>query len=120
MEFTLWMSVIPRVPMAALSLVFDGPDTIIRSLRDAMSLDARAVAAVVALLFIALVCTVLGTGGWASLLVRYPPQTVAPMSMLVPVIGAASSAAVLGERLDGTTLMAAVVILAGPLVITTR
>jgi len=118
-DFTLWMTVVPPVPMAVLSLAVEGPHGVAHAARRTADLDRTAVVAVLALVFIAVVCTVVGTGGWAALLVRYPSHIVAPLSLLVPVIGTASSAVVLGERLDGTTLAAGVVILAGLLVITT-
>ncbi|HSD76298.1 MAG TPA: EamA family transporter, partial [Solirubrobacteraceae bacterium] len=85
LRLTLWMSVVPPLPMLALSLVADGPAAIGTSLT---TLGTRTGAvALVGLAFTVLVATVLGSGLWTTLLARYPSSTVAPFSMLVPVAG---------------------------------
>jgi O-acetylserine/cysteine efflux transporter len=54
-----------------------------------------------------------GYGAWAWLLARYPAATVAPMALLVPVVGLASSAVVLGEALPAWKLGAAALVIGG-------
>lgn len=110
----LWMSVIPPVPMLALSLVVEGPRTDWQALVTAVRPEA--LPAVGGLLYIVVVATVLGSGLWAALLKRYPSSTVAPFSMLVPVVGIASSWLVLGERTDAIELIGAGVVIAGVLI----
>ena len=57
--------------------------------------------------------TMFGYGVWAWLHARYPAATVAPLSLLVPVVGFAASALILGEPLQGWKIGAALLVLAG-------
>lgn len=69
--------------------------------------------AVMSLLYLAFVATILGYGIWGTLLGRYETWRVAPLSLLVPVVGLASAAVLLGETLTGMQLAGAVLIMAG-------
>lgn len=94
-RLTLWMSVVPPLPLLALSLVVEGPDAIGTSLT---TLGTRQGAlALSGLLYTVLVATVVGSGVWTSLMARHPSSTVAPFSMLVPVVGIAASWLLLRE-----------------------
>ena len=53
-----------------------------------------------------------GYGIWGSLLGRYETWRVAPLSLLVPVVGMASAALLLGETLSGLQLAGAALIMA--------
>jgi O-acetylserine/cysteine efflux transporter len=57
--------------------------------------------------------TMFGYGVWAWLHARYPAATVAPLSLLVPVVGFAASALILGEPLQAWKIGAGVLVLAG-------
>jgi len=94
-RLTLWMSIVPPLPLLALSLVVEGPDAIGTSLT---TLGTRQGAlALSGLLYTVLVATVVGSGVWTSLMARHPSSTVAPFSMLVPVVGIAASWLLLRE-----------------------
>ncbi|RKR76291.1 EamA family transporter [Frondihabitans australicus] len=95
LHLTLWMSVVPPIPMAVLALVVEGPRTVGHALATAFTLDA--LPADLGLLYVVIIATVVGYGLWNTLLSRYPSSTVAPFSMLVPVIGVLASWAVFGE-----------------------
>ncbi|MCP6576872.1 EamA family transporter, partial [Klebsiella pneumoniae] len=62
---------------------------------------------------LAFIATIVGYGIWGSLLGRYETWRVAPLSLLVPVVGMASAALLLGETLNGLQLLGAVLIMAG-------
>lgn len=68
---------------------------------------------VLSLLYLAFIATIVGYGIWGSLLGRYETWRVAPLSLLVPVVGMASAALLLGETLNGLQLLGAVLIMAG-------
>ncbi|HZQ40620.1 MAG TPA: EamA family transporter, partial [Rhizomicrobium sp.] len=57
--------------------------------------------------------TMFGYGVWAWLHARYPAATVAPLALLVPVVGFAASAAILGEPLQAWKIGAGLLVLAG-------
>ena len=57
--------------------------------------------------------TMLGYGVWAWLHARYPSAAIAPLSLLVPVVGFAASALILGEPLQVWKIGAGLLVLAG-------
>lgn len=116
LRFLLWMSVVPPLPMLALSLLVDGPDAIGRSLTTLGT--PTAAWALGGLAFTVLVATVVGSGIWTALLARHPSGVVAPFSMLVPVVGIGTSWAFLGERPAAAELALGAVIVTGVLVAT--
>lgn len=90
--FVIWGSLIPPIPMLALSLVFEGPEAL-------MALTSISPQAIFSVLFIAYGSTLLGYGAWAVLLGRHPASLVAPFSLLVPVVGFAAAFMFLGEMM---------------------
>lgn len=113
LHLTLWMSVVPPIPMLALSLLVEGPTRVGTSLRTAFTVDA--LPAVLGLLYVVVVATVLAYGLWNSLLSRHPSSVVAPFSMLVPVVGVATSWLAFGEVIDRVELIAGLAVVAGVL-----
>lgn len=109
LRLTLWMSVVPPLPMLALSLLVEGPGEIAHSLTSWG--EPGAVGAVVGLAYTVLVGTVLGSGVWTWLMARHPAGVVAPFSMLVPVVGMTAAWLLLGERVTlGEGIGAALVV----------
>ncbi|MEO5832991.1 MAG: EamA family transporter [Nakamurella sp.] len=112
-HLTLWMSTVPVLPMLVLSLLVEGPDRIWASLSTLATADA--LPAVLGLLYVVVVATLLGYGIWNTLLGRYPSSTVAPFSMLVPVVGVVSSWLIFDERIDAVELVAGAAVVGGVL-----
>ncbi len=113
LHLTLWMSVVPPIPMLVLALFVEGPSRIVDSLRSAFTLDA--LPSVLALMYIVLVATVVGYGIWTSLMAKYPSSTVAPFSMLVPVVGVLASWIAFGETIDLVEAIAGICVVGGVL-----
>ena len=113
LHLTMWMSVVPPLPMLALSLAFEGPDRIGESL--ATSLSAAAVPAWIGLGYTVLIGTVLGSGVWVWLMSRHPAGRVAPFSMLVPVSGLTTAWLVLGETPRPLELLGGALVIGGVL-----
>ncbi|ALE55753.1 O-acetylserine/cysteine exporter [Paraburkholderia sp. SIMBA_055] len=103
----VWGSLIPPLPFFALSYAFEGPQRIAAALS---GISAMSIFAVVYLAFIA---TLLGYGLWSRLLSRYPASQVAPFSLLVPIVGLASAAVFLDERLSTAQIAGAVLVMVG-------
>lgn len=89
----IWGALVPPVPFLLLSWYLDGPTRIAQALLNI------GWSSVLALVYLAAIATVLGYGLWSQLLSRYPAGKVAPFSLLVPVVGLASAALLLDERL---------------------
>ncbi|MEJ3655330.1 EamA family transporter [Actinomycetes bacterium KLBMP 9759] len=118
LHLTLWMSVIPPIPLLAMSWAIEGPAAGWDALRAAATLDG--LPGVLAVAYIAVLATVVGAGVWTTLMRRYPAGVVAPYSLLVPVVGMALAALVLGERPSVVELVSATVIVGGVLLGTPR
>lgn len=113
LHLTMWMSVVPPLPMFALSLVVEGPHAQWHSL--ATVAEGNGPRATLGLLYVVVVATVLGSGAWTTLMSRYPAGVVAPFSMLVPVFGIGSSWLLLHERTDWIELAFGGLVVAGVL-----
>ncbi len=107
MSLVVWSALIPIVPFFLASLLLDGPTQI------AQSLVAVDLTTILSLVYLAFVATIVGYGIWGSLLGRYETWRVAPLSLLVPVVGLASAAVLLDETLSGLQLLGALLIMAG-------
>ncbi|QJT80600.1 O-acetylserine/cysteine exporter [Kosakonia sp. MUSA4] len=107
MSLVVWSALIPIVPFMIASLVFDGPALMLRSL---VIIDTTTL---LSLAYLAFVATIIGYGIWGSLLGRYETWRVAPLSLLVPVVGMASAAILLGETLSALQLAGAVLVMGG-------
>jgi O-acetylserine/cysteine efflux transporter len=118
LHFTLWMSVVPPVPLLAASWVVEGPAAGWDALRAAVT--PSGIPGLLAVAYIAVLATVLGSGIWTALMRRHPAGVVAPWSLLVPVVGMGLAALVLGERPSVVELVAAAVIIGGVLLGTPR
>lgn len=105
--FMVWSSVFATLPLVLLSAAVDGPAAMSAALGRA---SAGAWATVV---WQAAANTLFGYSAWNWLLARYPAATVAPSALLVPVIGMATSAWLLGESLPAWKLQAAGLVIAG-------
>ncbi|MGW9309375.1 EamA family transporter [Saccharomonospora azurea] len=113
LHFTLWASVVPPIPMFALSLLFEGPDAQWTAVSTALSGDAWI--ALAGLAYVVVFGTVVGSGIWTTLMRRNPASTVAPFSLLVPVVGLSLAFVLLDERPTPVEIAAAVVVVGGVL-----
>lgn len=113
LRFALWMSVVPPVPLLALSAVMEGPAAGWIALGEA--LRPQGWPGLAAMAYITLLGTVVGSGIWTALLKRYPASTVAPFSMLVPVVGMAAAWLVLHEVPSVLSLAGGTAVIAGVL-----
>lgn len=107
MSLVVWSALIPIMPFFVSSLLLDGAPNMIQSLVD---IDLTTI---LSLVYLAFVATIVGYGIWGTLLGRYETWRVAPLSLLVPVVGLASAAVLLDETLSGLQCLGAVLIMAG-------
>ncbi|WP_335952252.1 O-acetylserine/cysteine exporter [Klebsiella michiganensis] len=107
MSLVVWSALIPVLPFMLASWILDGPQVMAESL---LHIDLLTI---LSLLYLAFIATIVGYGIWGALLGRYETWRVAPLSLLVPVVGMASAALLLGETLNSLQLLGAVLIMAG-------
>lgn len=102
-----WLSLMPPLPGLALALTIDGPQELAAQIATTQAIGWFSV------LYLGLVATMLGYSIWGRLVRSYPAATLAPFPLLVPIIGAASSAALLGERFAPLQLAGMALVLLG-------
>ncbi|WP_455556377.1 EamA family transporter [Comamonas sp.] len=90
--FLVWSSLFPVLPLLLMSLWLEGGMTGMQQQLHAITWRGAGAVA-----YLALLSTLLGYGLWTRLLQRYPASTVAPLSLLVPVVGLLSAMLLLGE-----------------------
>jgi O-acetylserine/cysteine efflux transporter len=102
----LWASLVPPLPMLAASLATETATPL-------ADIGALSLAGWAAVIYVALVSTVLGYSIWGTLLSRHPAAQVTPFALLIPVVGVITAAIVLDERLAPTEALSGLVVLAG-------
>ncbi|MFI2734426.1 EamA family transporter [Streptomyces sp. NPDC018711] len=107
LNFMVWVSTVPVLPLLVLSLLLEGPERDLAALR---GLDGTGIAVIV---YVAWITTVFGFGAWGWLLRRHPASSVAPFSLLVPVFGMSSAALFLGESVSPLRWCAAALLVGG-------
>lgn len=117
LHLTLWMSVVPPVPMLALSVFVEGPAEIGIALTTWDT--ATALPALLGLAYTVVIATAVGSGVWSWLMARHPAGVVAPFSMLVPVVGMTSAWLLAGETVSAGELAGAAAVVLGVLLATT-
>jgi len=104
---TVWSSLVPPLPLAALGFVFEGGAAIVDAVAG-MSLLAWG-----CVLVMSYGATLFGFGSWNALLHRYPTALISPFALLIPVSGLASGAVFLGESLAPVQFVGVALVFAG-------
>jgi O-acetylserine/cysteine efflux transporter len=108
--FVVWSSLVPILPLLALSLLIEGPGAIPYGLAHVTWLGIGS------LLFVGWISTDFGYGAWSKLLGRYPASIVAPFTLLVPSVGLTTGQLVLGEAMSPLDWAGSVLVFLGLLV----
>jgi O-acetylserine/cysteine efflux transporter len=103
----VWSSLVPPLPLAALSFAFEGGPAVVDAV---LSMSALAWGCVLVMAYGA---TLFGFGSWNALLHRYPTAIISPFALLIPISGIASGALLLGESLAPLQVAGALLVFAG-------
>jgi O-acetylserine/cysteine efflux transporter len=107
LRFMVWVSAVAVVPLLILSLLTEGPRADVEALR---TIDLSGIGAIAYLAFAA---TLFGFGVWGYLLRQYDASTVAPFSLLVPVVGMSAAWVLRGEAVGPQQAIAALLVIGG-------
>jgi len=107
LNLVAWSALLPILPFFAMSCFIDGSDVVISSLRN-INLSS-----ILAILYLSGAASLIGYTLWGKLLTSLPTQVVAPLTLLVPVIGLSSAWLLLDEALQRTQILGALVVMAG-------
>ncbi|MGW5289030.1 EamA family transporter [Rhodococcus pyridinivorans] len=113
MRLMLWMCVVPVLPFFGISWFAEGPHVWSTLGTAVTTVDGGL--ALAGLTYVVLAGTIAGTGIYASLLSRYPAGTVAPLSLMVPVVGFTVAWITLGDRPAPSSLIGGVIVIVGAL-----
>ncbi|MES5097058.1 EamA family transporter [Agrobacterium sp. BA1120] len=106
-SFVAWTSLVPVLPLVALSLVLEGPQAISAGLASANLMT------VLVVVYMAYGATIVGAGIWSFLLLRYPAGTVAPFSLLVPIVGFLGAYFAFAEEITLLEIIGSTLVVAG-------
>ncbi|RZT27963.1 O-acetylserine/cysteine efflux transporter [Kribbella sp. VKM Ac-2569] len=107
LRFMVWVSAVAVVPLLILSLLTEGPKADVDAIR---AIDLSGIGAIAYLAFVA---TLFGFGVWGYLLRQYDASTVAPFSLLVPVVGMSAAWVLRGEAVGLQQAIAAALVIGG-------
>ena len=105
-----WSALVPVIPFFLLSLWFEGSEQISHSLKN-MSLPSA-----LTIVYLAFAATLIGYTLWGRLLASLPTHMVAPLTLMVPVIGLTAAWVLLGEALSALQITGALIVMGGLLV----
>jgi O-acetylserine/cysteine efflux transporter len=107
MGLVAWSGLIPIAPFLIASAAIEGAP------RMQYALAHISITTLAAVAYLSYGASLIGYGIWSSLIARHPVQQIAPLALLVPVIGIASTWLLLGEALSAWQVLGSLVIIAG-------
>lgn len=110
LALVVWGALVPPIPVFVLSLIFEGPSALPDALAHLTWHGG------LSLVYSSYLSTLLAYGLWTILLGKYPANTLAPFTLLVPVFGIVSTVILLGEKISGLEIVGSAVVFAGLLV----
>lgn len=110
MSLVVWSALVPVTPFFLFSWLFEGKTVIVASL------STITMQTLMALLYLAFIATIIGYAIWGNLLSRYETWRVAPLSLLVPVVGIISATLLIDETLSEQQILGAAAIIFGLLI----
>lgn len=110
MSLIVWSTPVPIALFFICSWLFEGTTLLIDSLAHIQG------ETILVLIYLAFIATIMGYGIWGNLLSRYETWRIAPLTLLVPIVGIISASWLLGERLSAQQILGALVVIVGLLV----
>ena len=107
LAFVVWASLVPPLPLLALSLLIEGPAAI------SAALQGFGLASFASVAYLAWAATLFGYGVWTFLLSRYPINRVAPFTLLVPLVGLTTGWLAFGETLQPVHFIGGALLMVG-------
>lgn len=110
LAFVVWASLVPPLPLLALSWFVEGPEAMRAALQNTSAQTLMALA------YIAWASTLFGYSAWNFLMSRYPVNRIAPFTLLVPLVGLTTGWLVFGETLQPVHFAGGALLMIGLLV----
>jgi len=103
----VWSGAVVPLPLAALSLLVDGPAAVVGTLSNLQP------ATILSALYTAIFASLVGYGIWNRLLSLYPSSAVVPFTLLVPVVGMTAAWLLISEVPTTAELAGGLLLLGG-------
>jgi len=107
LSLVVWAGAVAIVPLLLLSWLIEGYNSWLNVFL------SPTWSSLASLGYLSYVATLVGYVLWSKLLARYPAATVAPLALLVPVVGMSSSVVFLGETLSVWQGLGALMVMSG-------
>ncbi|MCB8748745.1 EamA family transporter [Rhodoferax sp. U2-2l] len=107
LAFVVWASLVPPIPLFALSAVLEGPQAM------TLAWQNFGLSNLAALAYIAWAATLFGYSVWNFLMSRYPVNRIAPFTLLVPLVGLSTGWLVFGETLKPVHFLGGALLMLG-------
>lgn len=107
LSLVVWAGAVAIIPLFLLSLLTEGWASWQQAFRDVTWQGFASLA------YLAYLATLVGYVLWGKLMALYPAAKVAPLALLVPIVGLSSSALLLGESLTIWQVAGAILVMAG-------
>lgn len=107
LSLVVWSSLVPPIPFVVISWWLEGPEQIVSSFANASMLGVASVG------YLVFISTMMGFVTWGRLLHTHPVRKIAPLSLMVPVVGLISAAIFLDEHLTLWQWLGGLVVLCG-------
>ena len=107
LAFVVWASLVPPIPLFALSAVLEGPEAM------TLAWQNFGLSNLAALAYIAWAATLFGYSVWNFLMSRYPVNRIAPFTLLVPLVGLSTGWLAFGENLQPVHFLGGALLMLG-------
>ncbi|MBC3916124.1 EamA family transporter [Undibacterium sp. CY18W] len=105
-----WSALVPILPFLLLSYLFEGGDVMLHSVVN-MSWSSG-----LTIVYLAVAATLIGYTLWGKLLSSLPTHLVAPLTLMVPVVGLTAAWLLVDEALSQKQIAGAAIVMAGLLI----
>ena len=106
-SLVIWGNFVAFIPMVILTLIVEGPSSII------YSYNHVSIIGVSSLLYTVCLSTWVGYISWNWLLSKYPMGTIVPFTLLVPVVGILSSVLIMKEPFESWKIFTSILVITG-------
>jgi O-acetylserine/cysteine efflux transporter len=113
-HLVIWSSLVPPLPLFALSLLHEGAQ------RDVTAVTHAGSGAWLSLGYSVALSTILAMGSWSLLLSRHAADRVVPYALAIPVVGMATGRLVRHESVTTPMLLGAAMVILGLALVVTR
>lgn len=110
LSLVVWGASITMIAFFLCSWLFEDHAVIINSLKNIQ------LKMILVIVYLAFLSSIVGYGLWGYLLSRYATWRIAPLTLLVPIIGLASGVVVFNEKLSVLQIMAILLVMTGLLI----